>query len=108
MNMMTEYRLSWLEQPGAPALLLKLLERDEFITRLLRSAVNPAGVATQDGLKTLRNILGSERGVGFIDEEERKGLGPRPRLYIFLTPLGRQVAELLKQITDTLAENTPA
>jgi hypothetical protein len=107
-NIMTDHRLSWLEQPGAPALLLRLLEQDEFITRLLRSAVNPDGVATQDGLRTLRNLLGSERGVGLIDEEERRGPGPRPRLYVFLTPLGRRVAELLKQITDTLAENAQA
>ncbi|MFQ5832514.1 MAG: hypothetical protein ACE5H4_07420 [Candidatus Thorarchaeota archaeon] len=101
---MTDHRLSWLEQPGASALLLRLLDRDEFITRLLRSAVNPDGVATQDGLRTLRNLLGSERGVGLIDEEERKGAGPRPRLYVFLTPLGRRVAEMLKQVADALAE----
>ncbi|MHA1903618.1 MAG: hypothetical protein ACXADL_16730 [Candidatus Thorarchaeota archaeon] len=69
--------------------------------RLHRTAVNPEGVASQDGLRNARLVLLHVNLIELYFGRET----PRPRLYLRLTEKGRKVAEHLKAIEDLLSES---
>jgi len=85
-----------LEQTGAILMILALEERPRFITELIKSAFNPEGVASQQGMNKARKILLRLELIEEIKDEIR------PRLYLSLTEKGKAVAEHLKAIQDLL------
>ena len=92
--------LESLEQTGAIKMLVTLLEKDRFITELIKSTFNPEGVASQQAMNKARQVLLRLQLIEEYGKEER------PRLYLRLTDKGRTVAEHLKAIQDLL-DQTP-
>ncbi|MHA1960480.1 MAG: hypothetical protein ACW99U_09625 [Candidatus Thorarchaeota archaeon] len=66
------------------------------MSELIRSAVNPGGIATQKAITYARRVLKLLQ----LIEEYSGETTPRPRLYLRLTEKGRSVGRLLKQIEE--------
>jgi len=88
-----------LEQTGSTRTLLLLSERQHYVSELVRSTINPDGVASLDSLKKVRRNLAE---LGLIIEQIEEG--PRPKTFLVITEKGRRVAEKVKEILEILEE----
>jgi DNA-binding PadR family transcriptional regulator len=89
-----------IEQTGTIGTLLALLERNRYITELIRSTINPSGVASEASLKKVRYNL---QELGLVTEEIEEG--PRPKTYLVITEKGKRVAQKLSEILQILEED---
>lgn len=91
--------LKLLEQNGILRTLLLLLERQRYVTELLKSSINPDGIMSQDSLrKTRKNLL----NLGLINEQIDEG--PRPKTFLVITEKGRRIAGKLEEIQEILKD----
>ncbi len=91
--------LELLEQTGALRTLVKVYERPRFITELVRSSINPEGIASLDSIMKVREKLGE---LGLIREEMEEGA--RPKTFLVITEKGKKVAERLREIQEILGD----
>ncbi|TFG31311.1 hypothetical protein EU527_12770 [Candidatus Thorarchaeota archaeon] len=90
-----------LERTGALRLLVSLLEEDKFITELIRRYDNQ-GIASQPALEKTRTELVK---MNLIEEREVfNELTRKTRLYLGLTPKGREVAEGILEVVRILSK----
>ncbi len=92
--------LEKLEYPGAMQLLLALVERQRYVTEVLRKRSNPNGFISQTSLDKCRVHL---EELGLIKEEMEESA--RPRTYLVITDKGRRVAQKIREIQEILEEN---
>ena len=91
--------IEYLEQTGALRVLLRIIDKPRYVTELVRSGINPDGIASLDALKTVRKNLQS---LGLIVEELEEG--PRPKTFLVITEKGRRVAEKVNESLAILEE----
>ena len=94
-------RLARLERTGALRLMVLLLEEDLYISQLIRRGED-IGIASQPAIEKTRTALVALR---LIEEYERyMELTKKTRLYLRLTPRGREVAEKIGEVLRLLSK----
>jgi len=91
--------LHLMEQNGALRILVRISEKDRYITELRKSGVNPEGVVSLSSLNICRQNLGD---LGLIEEIIEEGA--HPRTYLVITDKGRRVAQKIREIQEVLEE----
>ena len=92
--------LEKLEYPGAMQLLLALVERQRYVTEILRKRSIPGGFISQTSLDKCRLHL---EELGLMKEEMEEG--PRPRTYLIISDKGRRVAQKIREIQEILEKD---
>lgn len=88
--------LEWLRNAGAAQMLVELLEGPRYVSWFYRSEHNPFGIGSSRTVIKVRNLL---KSIGLIFDYQDE---TRPRLYLSLTPKGREIAKHLKSIEEIL------
>ena len=92
--------LELLEQKALLRTLIRVNERNYFITELKKSIINPEGIGSLETIARVRENLGE---LGLIVEEIEEG--PHPKTFLVITDKGRRVAQKILEIQDILEED---